>query len=59
MLRSAVANLPSDLQSRILDSKAMFRSFDLWSKYFRKLVTATIPDPNEIDEGDNVFIQLE
>ena len=59
MLRSVVANLPSDLQSRLLDSKAMFRSFDLWSKYFRKLVTATIPNPNELDEGDNVFIQLE
>ena len=59
MLRSVVANLPSDLQSRILDSKPMFRSFDLWSKYFRKLITATIPNPNELEEGDNVFIQLE
>ena len=59
MLRSAVANLPTDIQSRILESKAMFRSFDLWFKYFKKLVTATIPNPDELDEGDNVFIQLE
>jgi len=29
MIRSAFANLPSDIQSRILRSKAMFRSFDL------------------------------
>ena len=53
------ANLPSDIQSRILRSKAMFRSFDLWFKCFKKLVTATIPDPDELDEGDNVFIQLD
>ena len=59
MLRSVVANLPSDLQSCILDSKAMFRSFDLWFKCFKKLVTATIPDPDKLDEGDNVFIQLD
>ena len=58
-LRSAFANLPSDIQSRILRSKAMFRSFDLWFKCFKKLVTATIPDPDELDEGDNVFLQLE
>ena len=37
----------------------MFRSFDLWFKSFKKLVTATIPDPDELDEGDNVFLQLE
>ena len=59
MVRSAFANLPSDIQSRILKSKAMFRSFDLWFKCFKRLVTATIPDPDELDEGDNVFIQLE
>ena len=44
LLGNAIANLPTDIQSRILKSKAMFRSFDLWSKYFKKLVTATIPD---------------
>ena len=37
----------------------MFRSFDLWFKCFKKLVTATIPDPDELDEADNVFLQLE
>ena len=56
ILRSDVANLPTDIQLRILESKTMFRSFDLW---FKKLVTATIPDPDELDEGDNVFLQLE
>ena len=59
MLRSVVANLSIDIQSCILESMAMFRSFDLWFKYFKKLVTATIPNPDELDEGDNVFIQLE
>ena len=59
MLRSVVANLPTDIQLRILEIKAMFRSFDLWFKGFKKLVTATILDPDELDEGDNVFLQLE
>ena len=59
MIRSAFANLPSDIQSRILRSKAMLKFFDLWFKCFKKLVTATIPDPDELDEGDNVFIQLD
>ena len=58
MLISVVANLPTDIQLRILKSKAMFRSFDLWFKSFKKLVTATIPDPDELDE-DDVFLQLE
>ena len=56
MIRSAFANLPSGIQSRILRSKAMFRSFDLWFKCFKKLVTATILDLDELDKGDNVFI---
>ena len=34
----------------------MFRSFDLWFKCFKKLVIATIPDPNKLNEADNVFI---
>ena len=37
----------------------MFRSFDLWFKGFKKLVIATIPNPDELDEGNNVFLQLE
>ena len=59
MLRSVVANLPTDIQLRILGSKAMFRSVDLWFKYFKKLVTATILDPDELDEFDDVFVQLD
>ena len=58
-MTSVVANLPTDIQFRILESEAMLRSFDLWSKYFEKLVTATIPNPDELDEGDNVFIELD
>ena len=57
-LRCAIANLPTDIQSRILKSKAMFRSFDQWFKYFKKFVTTTIPNLDELDESDNVFIQL-
>ena len=49
LLRSVTANLPTDIQSRILESKAMFRFFDLWYKYFKKPVIATIPDPDELD----------
>ena len=59
MLRSVVANLPTDIQLHILESKAMFRSFDLWFKGFKKLVIATIPNLDELDEGDNVFLQFE
>ena len=59
LLRSAIANLPTDIQSHILKNKAMFRSFDLWFKSFKKLVIATIPNPNELDESDNVFLQLD
>ncbi|KAK9994083.1 hypothetical protein SO802_023786 [Lithocarpus litseifolius] len=58
-LRCTVANLPSDIQKCILESKAMFRSFDIWYEYFKKLVTASIPDPDEMDGDDNVFIQLD
>ena len=56
LLRSAIANLPADIQSRILESKAMFRSFDLWYKYFKKLVTANIPDHDELDESDKMSL---
>ncbi|KAK9988447.1 hypothetical protein SO802_028686 [Lithocarpus litseifolius] len=58
-LRCVVANLPSDIQKSILENKAMFRSFDLWYEYFKKLVTASILDPDELDVDDNVFIQLD
>ena len=57
--RSAIANLPTEIRFSILESKAMFRSFDLWYKYFKKLVTTTIPDPDDLDESDNIFIKLD
>ena len=38
LLRSVTTNLPTDIQSRILESKAMFRFFDLWYKYFKNLL---------------------
>ena len=56
LLRSAIANLPTNIQSRILESKAMFRSFDLWYKYFKKLVIANIPDHDELDESDKMTL---
>ena len=37
----------------------MFKSFDLWYKYFKKLVTTTIPNPDDLDDSDNIFIQLD
>ena len=58
ILRSIVANLPTVKQLRILESKAMFKSFDLRFKSFKKFVTATIPNPDELDEGDHFFLQL-
>ena len=56
LLRSVTANLPTNIQSRILESKAMFRFFDLWYKYFKKLVIATIPDHDELDESDKMSL---
>ena len=38
-LRSAVANLPTDIQVCILGSKAMFESCDRWFEHFKILVT--------------------
>ena len=49
ILRSVVANLPIDIQLRILESKAMFRSFDLWLKnlaelpYVRYVLRSKVP----------------
>ena len=45
LLRSVIANLLTEIQYFILESKAMFRSFDLWFEYFKTLVTTAIPDP--------------
>ena len=44
LLRSVIANLPTDIQFRILKSKAMSRCFDLWFEYFNVLVTTAIHD---------------
>ena len=38
-LRSVVANLPSDIQVRILQSKVMSESHDQWFAHFKLLVT--------------------
>ena len=59
LLRSAVANLPIDIQSSILESKAMFRSFDLWFKCFKKLIIATIPDPANSDNISDILEQAD
>ena len=57
-LRSVVANLPIDIQVRILGSKAMSESCDLWFKHFRILVTTHFPVYGEdSDDADNAFIQ--
>ena len=57
-LRSAVANLPTDIQVRILGSKAMTESCDLWFKHFKILDTTHFPVYDEdSDDIDNAFIQ--
>ena len=57
-LRSAVANLPTDIQVRILGSKAMFESCDQWFKHFKILVTTHFPVYGEdSDDIENAFIQ--
>ena len=56
-LRSAVANLPSDIQVRILESKAMSKSHDQWFKHFKLLVTTHFPIFGEdLDDIDDIFI---
>ena len=42
-LRSAVANLPSDIQMRIFRSKAMTESCDQWFRHFEIMVTIHFP----------------
>ena len=42
-LKSATANLPSDLQNRILKCEAMNESRDSWYEHFKVLVTTTFP----------------
>ena len=59
ILKSATANLPSDLQNRILKSKAMNESRNLWYEHFKILVTTTIPNPDDSDDMDNILAQAE
>ena len=56
-LRSVVANLPSDIQARILESKAITESCDRWFKHFKIMVITHFPVFGEdLDDADNAFI---
>ena len=56
-LRSVVANLPSNIQNRILQSKAMSESHDQWFAYFKILVTTHFPVYREdSDDIDDIFL---
>ena len=59
LLRSAIANLPTEIQFCILESKAMFRSFDLWFEYFKILVTTAIPDLANSDDRSDIQEQAD
>ena len=59
ILKSATANLPSDLQNRILKCEAMNESRDLWYDHFRVLVTTTFPNPEFSDDMDEILSQAE
>ncbi|KAL0011095.1 hypothetical protein SO802_006203 [Lithocarpus litseifolius] len=48
-VRSAFANLPSEIQVRILGSKVMSESIDLWFRHFRVLITTRYYDPDDPD----------
>ena len=54
LLRSVIANLPTEVQFCILESKAMFRSFDLWYEYFKILITTALPDPANLDDLSDI-----
>ena len=59
ILKSATANLPSDLQNRILKSEAINESRDLWYEHFKILVTTTFPNTDDSDDMDNILAQAE
>ena len=59
LLRSAIANLPAEIQFCILESKAMFRSFDLQFEYLKTLVTTAIPDPANSDDLSDILKQAD
>ena len=57
-LRSVVANLPTDIQARILGSKAMSKSRDQWFKHFKMMVTTHFPVyGEEQDDIETDFIR--
>ena len=56
-LRSAIVNLPAEIQTSILGSKAMFESSDQWFKHFKILVITTTPNPTNSDDTDDIFVQ--
>ncbi|KAK9989318.1 hypothetical protein SO802_029557 [Lithocarpus litseifolius] len=58
-VRSAFANLPGELQVRILGSKAMSESLDLWFRHFRVLVTTRYYDPNDPDIDHTTLLNYE
>ena len=55
ILKDATANLPSDLQNRILKSEAINESRNLWYEHFKILVTTTFPNPDDSDDMDNIL----
>ena len=59
LLKSAIANLPTDIQSCILESKAMFKSSDLWFRHFKILVTTAIPHPANSDDFSDILQQAD
>ncbi|KAK9993761.1 hypothetical protein SO802_023464 [Lithocarpus litseifolius] len=48
-VRSSFANLPFEIQVRILGSKAMSESLDLWFRHLRVLITTRYCDPDDPD----------
>ncbi|KAL0013747.1 hypothetical protein SO802_000816 [Lithocarpus litseifolius] len=55
LVRSAVANLPSEIQVCILGSKAMTESLDQWFRHLRILVTTRHPDPDDSDHVNDAL----
>ena len=53
-LRSVVANLPSNIQVHILQSKVMSESHDQWFAHFKLLVTTHFPVYGE--DSDDIFL---
>ncbi|KAK9996964.1 hypothetical protein SO802_021650 [Lithocarpus litseifolius] len=54
-VRSAFANLPSEIQVCILGSKAMTEALDQWFRHFRILATIRHPNPNDSDHVNDAL----